>query len=137
MIEIRCLKDIANATCKGSIGEELAEKLREDLNVIKDSCDEDDEYDIESFHTDYTGNGYIVILDGTESKKEIVNLGLSGGLEETVPEAVTNYNLNDTKWTKAIIIYNDSYAMIFWLKNYDGFDSWEMADENIHANAPF
>ena len=136
MIEIKCLADIANAKENKSICDEFGELLRKDLLTIKNSCDEDREYTLENFHTDYTNNGYIAILGGSEAKEEIVNLGLSGGLEETIPEAVVKYTIKDDVWCRAVIIYNDSFAMILWLKNYDGFDSWEMTEEEYYDNEP-
>lgn len=136
MIEIRCLKDIADALENKSISEELAELLRKDLATIRNSCDEDRKYSIEDFHTDYTDNGYIAILQGSETKEEIISLGLTGGLEETIPEAVIKYNINDDYWCRAVVIYNDSYAMILWLKNYNGFDEWEMSEEEYYGSEP-
>ena len=129
MIEICCLRDIIDAKDEKGISKELCERLKEDLAIIKDSCDEDMEYSLETFHTDYTGNGHIAILEGNESEYEIKNIGLTEGLDNTIPEAVVNYNFNGDKWTRAVVIYNDSFAMIFWLKNYDGFDSWEVVEK--------
>lgn len=136
MIEIKCLADIANALEEKCIGEELARLLRKDLLTIKNSCDEDNEYSLETFHTSYTNNGYIAILFGNESKEDLFNLGLTGGLEETIPEAVIKYTVSNDVWTRAVIIYNDSFAMIMWIKNYNGFDSWEMSEEDYYKNEP-
>ncbi|MBR2139496.1 MAG: hypothetical protein IJ963_01360 [Phascolarctobacterium sp.] len=136
MIEIKCLADIASALEEKCIGEELAGLLRKDLLTIKNSCDEDNEYSLETFHTDYTNNGYIAIFFGNESKDDIINLGLTGGLEETIPEAVTKYTVGNDVWTRAVIIYNDSFAMILWLKNYNGFDEWEMSEEEYYKDEP-
>ena len=142
MIEIKCLADIANAKENKSICEELAEILRKDLMVIKDYCDEDGEYSIETFHTDYFDNGHIAILDESTTDEQILELGLTGGLQETIPEAVVNYTINSTinstKWTRAVVIFNDSFGMILWLKNFDGFDGWELPiQENSPIEAPF
>lgn len=136
MIEIKCLADIANALEEKSISEELAILLRKDLLTINNSCDEDKEYSLETFHTDYTNNGYIAILFGNEHKDDIINLGLTGGLEETIPEAVIKYTVGNDVWTRAVIIYNDSFAMILWLKNYDGFDEWKMSEEGYYKDEP-
>ena len=142
MIEIKCLADIANAKESKDISEELAEMLRKDLMVIKDYCDEDGEYSIETFHTDYFNNGHIAIVDESTTNEQILELGLTGGLQETIPEAVVNYTINSTinstKWTRAVVIFNDSFGMILWLKNFDGFDSWEMpVEESYPDGTPF
>ena len=138
MIEIKCLADIANAKENKSICDELAEMLRKDLMVIKDYCDEDGEYSIETFHTDYFNNGHIAIVDESTTNEQILELGLTGGLQETIPEAVVNYTINSTKWTRAVVIFNDSFGMILWLKNFDGFDSWEMpVEESYPDGTPF
>lgn len=138
MIEIKCLVDIANAEESEIISKELAEMLRKDLLTIKNYCDEDGEYSIETFHTEYTNNGHIAVVFGNESKEDLISLGLTGGLEETIPEAVVNCIINSVKWTRAVIIFNDSYGMILWIKNYDGFDSWEMPIKEIYPDGmPF
>lgn len=136
MIEIKCLADIANAIKEKRISEEFAELLRKDLLTIKNSCDEDKEYSLETFHTDYTNNGYIAILFGNESQDDIINLGLTGGLAEIIPEAVIKHTINNIIWTRAVVIYNDSFAMILWLKNYNGFDEWEMPKEEYYKDEP-
>lgn len=123
MIEIRCLKDIKRI--ENQIQKELADKLLADLLVIKESCDEDDEYTLEEFNADYTGNGYIAILDGSENDKVIEeDLGLTGGLKEVIPESAENFFIGSDKWSRVIVIYNDSFGMILWIKNYDGFDRY-------------
>lgn len=138
MIEIKCLADIASAEKSKIISKELAEMLKKDLLTIKNYCDEDGEYSIDDFHTDYTDNGHVAILDNSETKEEIISLGLTGGLEETIPEAVINCTINSVKWTRAVIIFNDSYGMILWIKNYDGFDSWEMPIKEMYPDGvPF
>ena len=73
---------------------------------------------------------------GNESKDDIINLGLTGGLEETIPEAVIKYTVGNDVWTRAVIIYNDSFAMILWLKTYNGFDEWEMSEKDYYKNEP-
>ena len=138
MIEIRCLKDIADALESKGISEELAKLLRKDLMVIKDYCDEDAEYSIETFHTDYFKNGHIAIVDEATSSEQILELGLTGGLSETIPEAVVNYTINSTKWTRAVVIFNDSFGIILWLKNFNCFDGWELPiKEHSPSEAPF
>ena len=138
MIEIRCLNDIADALKNKTISEELAEMLRKDLMVIKDYCDTDSEYSIETFHTDYFNNGHIAIVDEATTNEQILELGLTGGLSETIPEAVVNYTINSTKWTRAVVIFNDSFGIILWLKKFDGFDSWELpVEETYIEGTPF
>lgn len=138
MIEIKCLADIASAEESKSISKELAELLRKDLLTIKNYCDEGDEYSIDTFHTDDAGNGHIAIVDEATTNEQILELGLTGGLQETIPEAVVNCTINSTKWTRAVIVFNDSFGMILWVKNYDGFDSWEMPIKEIYPDGvPF
>ena len=138
MIEIRCLKDIADALENKSISEELAEMLKKDLMVIKDYCDEEGKYSAETFHTQYFDNGHIAIVDEATTNEQILELGLTGGLSEIIPEAVVNYTLNSTKWTRAVVIFNDSFGIILWLKNFDAFDSWELPVEETYTDGtPF
>ena len=103
--------------------------------------DEDDEDTLEEFDTDYTGNGYIAILDGSESIEVIEGkLGLTGGLDEVIPESAENFFIGSDKWSRVIVIYNDSFGMILWLKNYDGFDSYVTDKKSYSFNdlaAPF
>lgn len=84
----------------------------------------------DTYHTDMTDNGYIAVLEGTEKKEELEEgIGLTGGFEETIPEAVNLHYFGSEKWCRVLVIYNDSYAMILWIKGYDGFDSY--ADETV------
>lgn len=79
----------------------------------------------DTYHTDMTDNGYIAVLEGTEKKEELEEgIGLTGGFEETIPEAVNLHYFGSEKWCRVLVIYNDSYAMILWIKGYDGFDSY-------------
>ena len=73
---------------------------------------------------------------GNETNSDIINLGLTGGLEETIPEAVIKYTVSNDVWTRAVIIYNDSFAMILWIKNYDSFDEWKMSEEEYYKDEP-
>lgn len=140
MIEIRCVNDIKELEAKGLVPEELIEMLTQDLQVIKEYSDEDEEYSFEEFNTDYTGNGYIAILDGTESVEDLEDrLGLTGGLTQVIPEGAENHSYDGDKWTRIVVIYNDSYGMILWLKNYDGFDDYVVSDraDVDYEKAPF
>ena len=62
-----------------------------------------------------------------------IYLGLSEGLDGVIPEASHNYYFAGQKWTKLIVVYNDSYTMSFWLKNCDIFDSY--ADDQKNSDA--
>lgn len=131
MIEIRCLNDIKKLENEKFVPDELIKMLAKDLQVIKDFSDEDKEYTLEEFNTDYTDSGYIAVLDGTESKNDLEEtLGLTGGLEEIISEAAESYSYDGTKWTRIVVIYNDSYGMILWVKNCNSFDDYEVINKN-------
>lgn len=130
MIEIKCLKDIEALKARKDIPAALVEMVNEDLTILKKWSDEDDEVSMEEFNTDDFDYGYIVVLEGNESEEDIKNVGLTGGLEGTIPEAAYSYFINGDKWTRAIIIYNDSYSMSFWLKNSNLFSKYEVICHN-------
>lgn len=130
MIEIKCLKDIEALKARKDIPAALVEMVNEDLAILKKWSDEDDEVSMEEFNTDDFDYGYIVVLEGNESEEDIKNVGLTGGLEGTIPEAAYSYFINGDKWTRAIIIYNDSYSMSFWLKNSNLFSKYEVICHN-------
>ena len=130
MIEIKCFKDIEVLKASEGIPALLVEMINEDLVILKKWSDEDDEVSMEEFNTDDFGYGYIVVLEGNESEADIKNVGLTEGLEGTIPEAAYSYFINGDKWTRAIIIYNDSYSMSFWLKNSNIFSKYEVICHN-------
>ena len=55
---------------------------------------------------------------------------------ETIPEAAVNYYWGEEKWTRVIVIYNDSYSMLLWIKNYEGYDSYTSAWPDEQAPCP-
>ena len=129
MLKIKCLKDIEKLKEEHALPSELTDFLLHDLHSVHRWADYDHLYDFETYHTDMTDNGYIAILDGTENKEELEQeIGLTGGYENTIPEAVNLHKFGPDKWCRVLVIYNDSYAMILWIKKYDGFDSY--ADES-------
>lgn len=130
MIEIKCFKDIEVLKASKDIPALLVELINEDLVILKKWSDEDDEVSMEEFNTDDFGYGYIVVLDGNESEADIKNVGLTEGLEGTVPEAAYSYFIDGDKWTRAIVIYNDSYSMSFWLRNSNIFSKYEVVCKN-------
>ena len=124
MIEVKCMTDVKSLKAK-NLPAELVEYVAIDLKTIKDWSDYDNEYTLENYNTDYTGNGEIVILDGTETVKELEEgIGLTGGLDKTIPEAVNFCRFNDVTWRRIVVVYNDSYANIIWVPNYNGLDSY-------------
>ena len=130
MLKIKCLKDIEKLKEEHTLPSELTDFLLHDLHSVHRWADYDHLYDFETYHTDMTDNGYIAILDGTEKKEELEQeIGLTGGYENTIPEAVILHKFGPDKWCRVLVIYNDSYAMILWIKNYDGFDSY--AEESV------
>lgn len=128
MLKIKCLKDIEKLKEEHTLPSELTDFLLHDLHSVHRWADYDHLYDFETYHTDMTDNGYIAILDGTENKEELEQeIGLTGGYENTIPETVNLHKFGPDKWCRVLVIYNDSYAMILWIKNYDNFDDY--ADE--------
>ncbi len=125
MLKIKCLKDIEKVKKEQSLPPELTEFLLHDLHSVFLWADYEHLYDFETYHTDLTDNGYIAVLDGTENTEELEKeLGLTGGYKNTIPEEVNLHRFGTDKWCRVLVIYNDSYAMILWIKNYDGFDSY-------------
>ena len=124
MIEVKCMTDVQSLNNK-NLPAELVEYIAIDLKTIKEWSDYDKEYTLENYNTDYTGNGEIVILDGTETVKELEeNIGLTGGLDATIPEAVDLCEFDGVVWRRILVIYNDSYANIIWIPGYSGLDSY-------------
>ncbi len=130
MLKIKCLKDIDRVKKAHLLPAELIDYLLHDLYSVYIWADYEHQYDFETYHTDMTDNGYIAVLDGTEKTEELEQeIGLTGGYKNTVPEAVNLHRFGTDKWSRVLVIYNDSYAMILWIKNYDCFDSY--ADETV------
>ena len=69
----------------------------------------------EDFDADDFGYGHIAIFDGTEDKQDYEKIGLTGGLEEITPETVEEQLIGGIKWSRLVVVYNDSYSMILWL----------------------
>lgn len=130
MIKVKCLKDILDLERNKKIPDSIITMLKEELVRVKEWCDEFDEVSLEEFHTDYYDFGYIAIFEGNETDQEIEAIGLSDGLEAILPEAAYNYFIDGEKWTKIIVVYNDSYSMSIWLRNTDIFDSYVIADDD-------
>ena len=130
MIKVKCLKDILDLESNKTIPDSIIAMLKEELVRVKEGCDEFDETSLEEFHTDDYDFGYIAIFEGNETDQEIEAIGLSDGLEAILPEAAYNYFIDGEKWTKIIVVYNDSYSMSVWLRNTDIFDSYVVTDDD-------
>ena len=130
MIKVKCLKDILDLESNKTIPDSIIAMLKEELVRVKEWCDEFDETSLEEFHTDDYDFGYIAIFEGNETDQEIEAIGLSDGLEAILPEAAYNYFIDGEKWTKIIVVYNDSYSMSVWLRNTDIFDSYVVTDDD-------
>lgn len=119
MNDIKALKDNTN------IPAGLITLLENDLKTLKEWGDFDNEYTLENFNTDNTGNGDIIILDGTESVKDLEDgAGLTGGLDATIPEVVRLYEIDGAIWRIITVVYNDSYSVNFYIQAYSGLDSY-------------
>ena len=130
MIKVKCLKDILDLENNKTIPDSIIDMLKEELVRVKEWCDEFDETSLEEFHTDDYDFGYIAIFEGNETDQEIEGIGLSDGLEAILPEAAYNFFIDGEKWTKIIVVYNDSYSMSMWLRNTDIFDSYVVTDDD-------
>lgn len=135
MIKVQCLQDIEALDNENRLPSLIIKYLKEELERIKSWSDEFNETTLEDFHTDDYDYGYIAIFEGNESDEEIEELGLSDGLEAILPEAAYNYYVDGEKWTKIIVVYNDSYSMSLWLRNTDIFDSYVLVDDYYDPDA--
>lgn len=135
MIKVQCLQDIEALDNENRLPSLIIKYLKEELERIKSWFDEFNETTLEDFHTDDYDYGYIAIFEGNESDEEIEELGLSDGLEAILPEAAYNYYVDGEKWTKIIVVYNDSYSMSLWLRNTDIFDSYVLVDDYYDPDA--
>ena len=130
MIKVKCLKDILDLESNKTIPDSIIAMLKEELVRVKEWCDEFDDTSLEEFHADNYDFGYIVLFMGNETDQEIEAIGLSDGLEGILPEAAYNFFIDGEKWTKIIVVYNDSYSMSMWLRNTDIFDSYVVTDDD-------
>ena len=130
MIKVKCVKDISDLESNKTIPDSIIAMLKEELVRVKEWCDEFDETSLEEFNADDYDFGYIAIFEGNETDQEIEAIGLSDGLEAILPEAAYNYFIDGEKWTKIIVVYNDSYSMSMWLRNTDIFDSYVVTDDD-------
>ena len=115
MKEVKRMGDIERLRIEGKFTDELLEKIEEDLHVVHEWSDIDEECCFEDFDADDFGYGHIAILDGTEEKQDYEKIGLTDGLEEITPETVEEQLISGTKWTRLVVVYNDSYSSIIWL----------------------
>lgn len=129
MIKVKCYKDILDLEVNNTVPERIITMLKEELVRIKSWSDEFNETSLEDFNASDYNYGFIAIFEGTETDQEIEDLGLSDGLEAILPEVAYNFFIDGEKWTKIIVIYNDSYSMSVWLRNTDIFDSYVTNDE--------
>lgn len=142
MNKIQCVADIQELELSHTIPAEQIDLFYRDLKTIYEWSVPDQKVSFEEFHTEDYGYGYIAVLDGTESTEELEReIGLTGGHAATTPEAAANYYWGEEKWTRVIVIYNDSYSMLLWIKNYDGYDSyttaWTYEQTSCPQEAPF
>ena len=132
MIKIKCLGDIEELVMEHTYPTPLTDMLYHDIEALHEWADYDHTTTLEEFYADDFDFGYIAILNGTESTQELEDgIGLTGGYTSTIPEAVNNHYWGGDKWSRVLVIYNDSYSMILWIRNYDGFDSY--TDEGPRA----
>ena len=115
MEEIKRIGDIERLKKEGNFLNELIEKIEDDLHIVHEWSDMDEECCFEDFDADDFGYGHIAIFDGTEEKQDYEKIGLTGGLEEITPETVEEQLIGGIKWSRLVVVYNDSYSMILWL----------------------
>ena len=114
MYKIKCVDDIERLRKDLVLSKELLVELEKDLHVVHEWSDMDEECDFFDFNADDFGYGYIAVLEGEDGLKEYEDIGLTGGLEEVVPETSDEYLLNSEQWTRIVVVCNDSYSMILW-----------------------
>ena len=115
MEEIKRIGDIEKLKKEGNFPNELIEKIEDDLHIVHEWSDMDEECCFEDFDADDFGYGHIAIFDGTEEKQDYEKIGLTGGLEEITPETVEEQLIGGIKWSRLMVVYNDSYSMILWI----------------------
>ena len=115
MEEVKRIGDIEKLRKEGKLPNELIEKVEDDLHIVHEWSDIDEECCFEDFDADDFGYGHIAIFDGTEEKQDYEKIGLTGGLEEITPETVEEQLIGGIKWSRLVVVYNDSYSMILWL----------------------
>ena len=115
MEEVKRIGDIEKLKKEGKLPNELIDKVEDDLHIVHEWSDMDEECCFEDFDADNFGYGHIAILDGTEEKQDYEKIGLTDGLEEITPETVEEQLIGGIKWSRLVVVYNDSYSMILWL----------------------
>lgn len=135
MIKIKNLDAIENLIRKPGLPSDLFPFLLRDLYNIYLWTGYNDKADFRDFQADLADNVYIAILEGNETREELeVEIGLTGGFGSTIPEEVKIHPFGENIWRRVLVIYNNSYAMVLWIKNYDGFDSYAETENNITEN---
>ena len=115
MKEVKRIGDIEKLRKEGKFPDDLIEEIEEDLHIVHEWSDIDEECCFEDFDADDFGYGHIAIFDGAEEKQDYEKIGLTGGLEEITPETFEERLIGDIKWSRLVVVYNDSYSMILWL----------------------
>ncbi|MPM49870.1 hypothetical protein SDC9_96604 [bioreactor metagenome] len=115
MEEVKRIGDIEKLKKDGKLPNELIEKIEDDLHIVHEWSDMDEESCFEDFNADNFGYGHIAIFDGTEEKQDYVKIGLTDGLEKITPETVEEQLIGGIKWSRLVVVYNDSYSMILWI----------------------
>ena len=125
MIKIKNLDAIERLIEKSDLPSDLFPFLLRDLYNIYLWTGFNNRMDFRDFDADLANNGYIAVLEGKEKKKELEQeIGLTSGFKATIPEEVQIHKFGENTWRRVLVIYNNSYAMVLWIKNYDGFDSY-------------
>jgi len=114
MVEIKCLSDIQQVW--SSVPDTMVSCIESDLQAIKDWTDEDKICTLDNFYATDFGSGYIVLLDGTESREQLASIGLLDGYEDLVPEVVDVVRFGNVLWVRFEVVYTENDAMIFWIK---------------------
>ena len=125
MIKIKNLKALEKFIGKPDLPSDIVPFLLRDLYNIYLWTGCNNKMDFRDFDADLVNNGYIAVLEGKEKKEELEQeIGLTGGFKATIPEEVQIHKFGENTWRRVLVIYNNSYAMVLWIKNYDGFDSY-------------
>lgn len=118
-ITMRIIQTLADIKCLGKADvfndafihylEDLLCKLHQELSVGEP---------IETFSLN--PHGPIIILEKGDNLMDLSAVGLDskgGGLTGTVPEFIENINLLDLNMFRALVIYNNSYAVSFFFSS--------------------
>ncbi len=118
MIKLKTLADFRRHRQAGSLPPEFLEHLETIFHELHESLGED--HSIENFSLDE--HGYIVVLEKGDDLTDLQEVGLNPedkGLLGTWPEFVELEKLSCGCYYRILILYNNEYAMLFFVRSGD------------------